>query len=137
MKRLIVEDEELRKIECIINEKLKWIVCTRCDRGMPSEYVQAHLWNKHGIDCSDDTLNTITTRHELMTLESLRAWKKNTVALEAAISGIAMETGHKCIECGHCTPIWGSMTDHFVKKHDGKEAKENTEAGIRMQAIRR
>ena len=26
------------------------------------------------------------------------------------------------------------MTEHFRIKHDGKEAKENTEAGIRMQA---
>jgi hypothetical protein len=69
-----------------------------------------------------------------MTLDSIRAWKKNTVALEAAIGGIAVETGHKCMECGHCTPIWGSMTDHFVKKHVDKDVREFTEAGIQMQA---
>ena len=134
IKRLIVDDEELHKIECVINEKMKWIVCTRCDRGVPPEYLQAHLWNNHEIDCSDDTLNTIITGHELMTLDSLKAWKKNTVALEAAIGGIATETGHKCVECGHCTPKWGSMTDHFLKHHEGKDAKECTEADIQMQA---
>ena len=69
-----------------------------------------------------------------MTLDSIKAWKKNTVALEAAIDGIGVETGHKCIDCGHCTPIWGSMTDHFVKNHEGKDVKEFTEAGIPMQA---
>ena len=69
-----------------------------------------------------------------MTFESIKAWKKNTVALEAAIGGIAVETGHKCIECGHCTPVWGSMTDHFVKNHEGKDAKDWTEAEIQMQA---
>jgi Orsellinic acid/F9775 biosynthesis cluster protein D len=131
---LIVEDEELRKIECVINEKMKWIICTRCDRGVPSEYLQTHLWNNHKIDCSDDMSNSIITGRELMTLDSLRAWKKTTVALEAAIGGIAVETGHKCIECGHCTPVWGSMTDHFVKKHEGKDARECTEADIQMQA---
>jgi len=134
MKMLIVEDEELEKIECIINEKMKWIICARCDRGIPPEYLQTHLWMKHKIDCSDETLNSIITGHELMTLDSLRAWKKDTAALEAAIGGIAVETGHKCIECGHCTPIWGSMTDHFVKHHEGKDAKECTEAGVQMQA---
>jgi hypothetical protein len=69
-----------------------------------------------------------------MTLDSLRGWKKNTVTLEAAIGGITIETGHKCIECGHCTPVWGSMTDHFVKKHEGRDMKECTEADIQMQA---
>jgi Orsellinic acid/F9775 biosynthesis cluster protein D len=131
---LIVEDEELQKIECVINEKMKWIICRRCDRAVPPEYVQTHLWNKHKIDCSDDTLNSIITGRELMTFESIKAWKKNTVALETIIGGIAVETGHKCIECGHCTPVWGSMTDHFVKNHEGKDARECTEADIQMQA---
>jgi len=134
IKRLIVDDEELRKIECVINERMKWIICTRCDRGVPPEYLQAHLWTKHGIDCSDDTLNSIITGRELKTLASLKAWKKNTIALESAIGGIAMEKGHKCVECRHCTPKWGSMTDHFVKYHKGKDAKECTEAEVQMQA---
>jgi hypothetical protein len=121
-------------IECVINEKMKWIVCTRCDRGVPPEYLQTHLWKNHTIDCSDDTLDSIITGRELMTLNSIRAWKKNTVALEAAIGGIAVETGHKCIECGHCTPVWGSMTDHFVKNHEGKDARDWTEGDIQMQA---
>ncbi|HMD13135.1 MAG TPA: hypothetical protein VKI62_00775, partial [Bacteroidota bacterium] len=131
---LIVEDEELRKIECIINEKMNWIICTRCDRGIPPEYLQTHLWTKHKIDCSDDILNSVITGRELMTFESIKAWKKNTFALEAVIGGIAVETGHKCIECGHCTPVWGSMTDHIVKNHEGKDARECTEANIQMQA---
>lgn len=131
---LIVEDEELQKIECIINEKMKWIICTRCDRGVPPEFLQAHLWINHKINCSDDTLNSIVTGHRLMTLDSIRTWKKNTVALEAAISGIAVESGHKCIECGHCTPRWTSMTEHFRTQHEGKEAKEWTESDIQMQA---
>ena len=102
---LTVEDEELGKIECVINEKMKWIICTRCDRGIPPEYLQTHLWMKHKIDCSDDTLNSIITGHELMMLDSLKAWKKNTIMLEAVIGGIMVEKRHKCIECGHCTLV--------------------------------
>lgn len=40
--------------------------------------------------------------------------------------------GHKCIECGHCTPVWGS--DHFVKEHNRLDAKNRTEHGIEMRA---
>jgi hypothetical protein len=69
-----------------------------------------------------------------MTLDSIRAWKKNTVVLEAIIGGIEVEKGHRCIECGHCTPVWRSMTEHFRIEHDGKDAMELTEAEIQMQA---
>lgn len=130
---LIVENEELRKIECVINEKMKWIVCTRCDRGVPPEYLQTHLWNNHAINCSDDTLHSIMAERELMALDLIKAWKRNTVALEAAIGGIRAETGHKCIECGHCTPVWGSMLEHFRIQHEDKDAREWTESEIQMQ----
>ena len=113
---------------------MKWIICTRCDRGVPPEYLQTHLWDNHKIDCSDETLNSIITARELMALDALRAWKKNTVALEAAIGGIEVERGHKCIKCDHCTRVWGSMLEHFRTKHEGNEAKEGTETEIQMQA---
>ena len=113
---------------------MKWIICTRCDRGISSEYLQTHLWDNHKIDCSDDMLNSIIIGRGLMTLDSIRAWKKNTVTLEVAISGIEAETGHKCIECGHCTPIWGSMLEHFRIQHEDKDVRMWTEAEIQMQA---
>ena len=69
-----------------------------------------------------------------MTFDSIKAWKKSTVALEAAIGGIRVETGHKCIECGHCTPVWRSMTEHFRIQHEEKNVKEWTEAEVLMQA---
>ena len=69
-----------------------------------------------------------------MTLGSIRAWKKNTVTLEVVISGIEAEMGHKCIECGHCTPIWGSMLEHFRIQHEDKDVRVWTEAEIQMQA---
>jgi Orsellinic acid/F9775 biosynthesis cluster protein D len=113
---------------------MRWIICRRCDKSVPPEHIQGHLKKKHKIYCSDDTLNSITTRRRLMSLESITAWKKNTVRLEKAIGGILTRNGHKCVKCGHCTPVWGSMTDHFVKKHEGKEAKEWIEHEIEMQA---
>jgi Orsellinic acid/F9775 biosynthesis cluster protein D len=101
----MVEDQWLRKIECVINEKMKWIICRRCDRAVPAEHVQTHLSSKHKIYCSDDTLHSIVTGRRLMSLDSITAWKKDTIGLEKAIGGIRMRKGHKCVECGHCTPI--------------------------------
>lgn len=69
-----------------------------------------------------------------MSLDSIAAWKKDTVTLNAAIGGISVERGYRCIDCGHCTPVWGSMTDHFLKWHEGKDVKEWTEDDIEMQA---
>ena len=70
-----------------------------------------------------------------MLLGSIKAWKKDTVTLSTGIGGIEVESGHKCIECRHSTPIWESMTEHFHTKHEGKDAKECTEGNIQMQAL--
>ena len=79
---------------------------------------------KHKIDCSDDILESIITGRELMIFESIKTWKKNTIALKTIIDGIAVEMGHKYIECGHCILIWESMMNHFVKNHEDKDAKD-------------
>jgi hypothetical protein len=113
---------------------MKWIICRRCDRAVPSEYIQTHLSSKHKIYCSDDALDSIVVGRGLMSLDSITAWKKDTVALEAAIGGVLVKTGHRCIECGHCTAVWESMTHHFAKWHKGKDAREWTEGDIEMQA---
>jgi hypothetical protein len=98
---------------------------------VPPEYVQTHLSRKH---CSDDALDSIVSGRGLMSLDSIMAFREDTTWLETAIGGILTQQGHKCIECGHCTPVWGSMTDHFVKKHNGLDVKDKTEHGIEMQA---
>ena len=113
---------------------MKWIICTGCDRGVPPEYLQTHLWDNHKINCSNETMNSIIATHDLITLDALRAWKKNTITLEVSIAGIDVDKGHKCIECGHCTPIWGSMLEHFRTQHEGIEAKEWTKGDIQMQS---
>ena len=46
--------------------------CRRCDRAVPPEHVQTHLWKKHKIDCSDETLNSIVIAHGLMSLDSIK-----------------------------------------------------------------
>jgi hypothetical protein len=45
------------------------------------------------------------------------------VALKAIIDEIAVEMGHKCIECEYCILIWKSMMNHFVKNHEDKDVR--------------
>jgi hypothetical protein len=77
-------------------------------------------------------LNSIVIVYGLMSLDSIRIWKKNTIALEIVIGEIVVEMGHKCIECEHCTLIWRSMMDHFVKNHEDKDARDWMEVDIQM-----
>jgi Orsellinic acid/F9775 biosynthesis cluster protein D len=113
---------------------MRWIICRRCDKAVPSEYIQSHLSTKHRIYCSDDTLDSIVSGRELMSLDSIITFREDTTGLKAAIVGILTRKGHKCVKCGHCTPVWSSMTAHFVKKHDGMDVKDLTEHGVEMQA---
>lgn len=113
---------------------MRWIICRRCDKAVPPEYIQSHLSTKHRIYCSDDVLDSIVSGRELMSLDSIITFREDTTTLETAIGGILTRKGHKCVECGHCTPVWGSMTAHFVKKHNGLDAKDLTEHGVEMQA---
>src|SRR5271169_5003873 len=109
---------------------MKWIICGRCNKAVPPEHVKMHLSSKHQIYYSRDALESIFSNHELMSLESLEAFKNETNKLENAINGILVEEGHKCIMCGHCTMVWGSMTEHFRNQHEGNlEAKQWTENG--------
>ena len=101
---------------------------------VPPEYIQTHLSQKHLIYCSDDTLDSIVSGCGLMSLDSIIAFREDTTALETATGGILTRKGHKCLECGHCTPVSGSMTDHFVKHHNGLNAKDRTEHEVEMQA---
>jgi Orsellinic acid/F9775 biosynthesis cluster protein D len=117
----------------MINQKMKWIICRRCERAVAPERVKTHLCRKHEIRCSREMLECVSRDHELVPYESLEAFKNETTTLETAISGILIEKGHKCVECGHCTPVWGSMTEHFRTEHEGKDAKEWTEGEVQMQ----
>jgi hypothetical protein len=109
----------------MINQKIKWVICRRCDKAVPPGHVKTHLSSKHQIYCSRETLECIFSDHELMSLDSLEAFKNETTTLENAISGIVVEEGHKCIVCGHCTTVWGDeRTSYPVSPGTASETLE-------------
>ena len=128
-------DEQLQKIECMINEKMKWIICRRChdDRAVPHEHLQTHL-RKHKIYCSHDTVQSIISGRGLKSLKSIKEFRDGNWTLDAPINGIPLkEKGYKCLKCRYYGP-WRTMTEHFRLSHDGHDVKENTRDEQLIQA---
>ena len=119
----------------MINEKVKVIICRGCDRAVPPEHLETHVSKKHKINCSHNTVQLIVNGRQLMSLDAIKEFKLNTKELQSAIEGIPVRKGYKCLKCGHCVRKWRSMTDHFLNKHKGEDAKEWSEGDIEMQLV--
>ena len=132
---LMVDDEKLRGIEYMINERMEFIICRRCELAVPPEYLCIHLHSKHKIDCSEDTLQSIMETYALKSLDTIVMFKDATTLLEVAVGGIRAHEGYKCLDCSHYTRVWGSMLEHFRLKHADIDVKEHTEEGCKMQCL--
>ncbi len=130
---LIVDDEQLRKIECMVNERMEFIICRRCELAVAPEHLRTHLASKHKIYCSHDTLQSIQQAHVLKSLDSIIMFREETTVLETAIAGVPVREGYKCLECGYYG-LWRTMTEHFRLRHAGEDAKEHCQKGCKIQA---
>lgn len=132
---LRVEDGDLKKVECVFNEVMKLIICRRCELAIAADYIAVHTSKKHGIHCSKELIQSITTRYQPQGLDAIIRFRMRTKELAAPVDGIPMERGYRCRICRHCTHIWGSMTDHFRRKHGGLDVKPWTEDNVEMQLL--
>lgn len=114
----LIENKQLRKIENMINQKMKWIIYRRCDKIISSEHVKTHLNNKHQIYYSRNSLKSIFFDHKLMSLESLEMFKREMITLKNAINEILIKKDYKYIIYKYCTMIWESMIKHFRNRHE-------------------
>jgi len=130
---LIVDDELLRRIECMINIRMKWIICRRCETVIPLEYLQTHVC-KHKLKCSDATMQSIMSAHMVNSLNSIMEYREENWVLDTPIAGIPVNVkGYKCLKCRYYAP-WRTMTEHFRLQHQGHDAKDNTRDEQSMQA---
>ncbi len=132
---LIIEDNDLCKINCMINKRMRLIICRGCDKAVPPEHLQTHVTSKHKIYCSHDVVESIVSGRRLMTLDSIIELRENMKQLESPIGGIPVRIGYKCLKCGCCVRKWDSMTAHFRKKHKGENVKEWSEDDVDMQLV--
>ena len=106
MNWLIVKDEHLWKIESMINEKMKWIICRRCDRAVSPKHLQTHI-HKHNLNCSHDIMQSIISHHGLKSFKSIKEFKDGNWTLDISINDISLkEKGYKCLKCWYYDPWW-------------------------------
>ena len=132
---LTVEDNDLKKVECIFNQKMKLIICRRCDLAIAAEHIAVHVKRKHGIRCSEELAHNIVSKYQPRSLDAIIEFKNITEELDAPVEEIPIARGYRCLICRHCVRQWDSMMDHFRKKHIGQDKEEQTEEGVEMQLL--
>jgi Orsellinic acid/F9775 biosynthesis cluster protein D len=125
----------LEKIECEFNEKMKLIICRRCELAIAAEFISVHMNGKHAIRCSEELVESIVRKYQPLGLEAIIQFKNTTEELESRVDGIPIKRGYRCLVCRYCTHLWDSMTAHFRKEHKGESAKEWTEKDVEMQLL--
>jgi hypothetical protein len=94
-----VEDEKLRGIECIVNDRMGWIVCRCCELTIMPEYLRSHLWKKHKIFCSTEAQHMLIRSHSLKSLDDILDFRQATTELGVPIDGIPISDGYKYLRC--------------------------------------
>jgi hypothetical protein len=82
------------------------IVCNDCCVGLPSEWVPAHLRERHGIVATDEQVRRfLALEDDAMTVEQVEEWRKS-VWVGKAVENIPVVKGIRCnltISSRHCT----------------------------------
>jgi len=132
---LIVEDEDFKRIECMFNRSMNLVICRRCDLAIAAEYIGVHVREKHGIRCSEELVESIISKYRPLSLDGIIEFNNVTEVLNSPVEGIPVKRGYRCMVCGYCAQVWGSVTDHFRKKHKEEDVKEQTEENVAMQLL--
>jgi len=131
----MVDDDDLRKIECMFNRVMNLIICRCCDLAIPVEYIQAHFRGKHGINCLEELVNSIILNYQPRIVAAVEEFKNTILELDLLVNGIPIKRGFRCLICRHCTRLKDSMTRHFRTIHEGENIKEQTEGNIEIQLL--
>ena len=72
------------------------IVCTHCCVALPSEWVPAHLREKHGITATDEQVRVfLALENDAMTLDEVDEWRKS-IWVGRAVENIPIVKGIRC-----------------------------------------
>ena len=88
---LTIENDELKKIECMFNHVMNFIICRRCDLAIPAEHIRAHVRRKHRIGCSEELVNSIIAIHRPRSADMMKQFKNDTAELDLPVDGIPLK----------------------------------------------
>ena len=94
---------------------MKWIIYHYYNKIILSKYIQIYLNIKYKIYYSNNILNSIIIKHELISLDSIMIWKKDIIILKMIIDKILIKISYKYIKYEYCIIIWEFMIYHFMK----------------------
>lgn len=96
-----------------MNNRIRLIICRRCELAIIPEYLCSHLWKKHKIFCSTETQQTLSESHSLISMVDIAQFREETNVLEFPIDGIPIEDGYRCLQCGHYMMRSEAMRRHL------------------------
>ena len=120
----------------MFNYVMKLVICRHCDLAIPVEYIIAHAGKKHGIQYSEDCVNSIIINYGPKTVKDIMEFNNSITELDLPVDGIPTEQkGFRYLIYQYCTGIWDSMMAHFRAKHRGQNIGEMTEDDVKMQLL--
>jgi len=89
----MVEDDDLKTIECMFNRVINLVICRRCDVAIAAEHIGVHVNGKHGLGYSEELARSIISKYQLESLDAIIGFKNRTEHLETGVDGIPIERG--------------------------------------------
>ena len=103
-------------------------VCTECTAGIAFDYIQSHLWSKHGIRKNlDDVMEYLNIEAPTLSSTEIEGWNSDVWVLNRGIQGVPVQEGVACKECHYSGAEKEAMKNHFADKHRGMKWSENIE----------
>ena len=110
----------LHSVECVVNDRMGFIICRRCESAIVPEFLRTHLWKKHRIFCSAEMWMTLVDKHSLMLLDDILKFREGRSTLEWPVEGIPISDGYRCLHCDHYV-----VRLEVMRKHLEAHRKEN------------
>ena len=121
------EPERLIDLRLSLDGLYNMIVCNDCCVGLPSEWVPAHLREKHGIVVTDEQVRRyLAMENDAMMVEQVEEWRKS-IWVGRAVENIPVVKGIRCNLCQHSVGGRNVMKNHFTSKHRGFKRNKYSE----------
>ena len=95
-------------------------ICSECSTGLAFDWIQSHLWNKHGIKKQlEDVMEYLNIEAPTLSSIEIERWISEVWVVSQPFQGVPIKMGMACNECHYSCITKKAMKDHFRTKHPG------------------